>query len=212
MGLLEDGGNIYVNGHTQGDCYITGSWLWNYPGKSAASLYFDNGSSGWTAKQNVVSYTSLATNWLYLSGDSHNILVADNYHDSTHQNVGGTSNTVEDNALVTDSTMPASCKDIISASGPHYPGSPYPPIPHNIAFRKPATASSEYSPDSSALMAVDGDSQTAWSADGNSASSSSYLEVGLLVPAQISQVHILHRRDLYDAGWTTNFEVRASNH
>jgi hypothetical protein len=74
MGLLEDGGNIYVNGYTLGNMRAEGNFLWNYPGLTTANLYLDNGSDRWVLTNNLVLYTPATAHWLYLQVDSHDTL------------------------------------------------------------------------------------------------------------------------------------------
>lgn len=207
MGLLEDGGNIYVNGNTQGGSTIHDNWLWNYPAKTTGNLYLDNGSNQWTCTNNLVLYTSDTANWLYLQFDSSDNSVFSNYYEPAKEVNGPSSNKVYGNSPVSDQNFPPACKAIMQAAGPE---SPYKRnLSHNLSFRRPASASSTYSPPYSPQMAVDGDPLTLWSAASNSGTA--WFQVDLLQPFKISQIHIQTRYDMYDPSWSENFEIWASN-
>lgn len=212
MGVLEDGGNIYVNGVTQGGGTIHDNWLWNYPGKSTANLYLDNGSNQWVCSNNLVLYTSSENraHWLYLQVDSSYNTVYSNYFEANATQVTGpATNKVFNNIPLSDENFPPQCREIMKAAGPEAPYARH--LSHNFAFRRPVTASSTWSSDFNPNSAVDGNPLTSWSPAADN-KTYAWFQVDLLQPHVITQVHILMRYDTDELAWSTNFEIWASNH
>jgi len=212
MGLLQDGGSIYVNGKTISGCRMAGNWLWNYPAFTTANLYLDNGSSNWNCTNNLVIYTSATCYWLYIqvyAPTATDNTVANNYFENgAKMDPGPPSNKVYNNIGVIGSNWPPACIVIMSNAGPRSPYNRN--LPHNLAFRRPVFASTTWSPGYAPSMVVDGDPATSWSP--SPAAVAAWLEVDLLQSFVLTEVQILARRDNpYTPAWNSEFEIWASN-
>jgi hypothetical protein len=133
--------------------------------------------------------------------------VTGNYYERAKQYNGPASNTVTNNVEVMDSKFPQACLDIMAAAGPLPPY--HNRLSHNRAFRRPVAASSEYDIGHAASMAVDGNPDTSWSP--RAPGSAAWIQVDLLAPYVLSEIHILSRRDAYQRLWVADFQIWASN-
>ncbi|MFF0078956.1 discoidin domain-containing protein [Streptomyces canus] len=79
----------------------------------------------------------------------------------------------------------------------------------NLAYNKPASASSVFSPNTPASKAVDNDGTTGWSPTGSD--TSAWWQVDLGQAYQLGQFSLTTRQDLDQSSTRGNFEVRASN-
>ncbi len=115
---VDDQGGIYVVGGTSSSqpSHMTGNWVQGEPGDTAA-LYLDNYSSYWQVTSNVVA--QVAQCWLYLQvgSTSTNNTVQNNYHDTTVEQDGDSSNTVSNNPLVSDGNWPVAAQAIMNNAG-----------------------------------------------------------------------------------------------
>ncbi|MBO5069403.1 MAG: right-handed parallel beta-helix repeat-containing protein, partial [Roseburia sp.] len=120
---VADGGAIYTNGNTAGNNVIYGNYLRNQGGR-VATLYFDNGTTDWTAYNNVADTSETLTDrfngteiyWAYTSSTTKRVTLSDNYSVAAPW-IFGEDIVVEDNTEVPDLAWPTEALTIINTSG-----------------------------------------------------------------------------------------------
>jgi hypothetical protein len=141
---------------------------------------------------------------LYTDEGSNNMTLSNNVLSQTdgfiNQNANGSNVTLTNNATSGDS--------VIKASGLE---SAYQGLAAklNLAYNKPASASSVFGSNTPASKAVDNDGTTGWSPTGSD--TSAWWQVDLGQAYQLGQFSLTTRQDLDQSATRGNFEIRASN-
>ncbi|MEU2779785.1 RICIN domain-containing protein, partial [Streptomyces sp. NPDC007162] len=141
---------------------------------------------------------------LYTDEGSNNMTLSNNVLSQTdgfiNQNANGSNVTLTNNTTSGDS--------VIKASGLE---SAYQGLATklNLAYNKPASASSVYGSNTPASKAVDNDGTTGWSPTGSD--TSAWWQVDLGQAYQLGQFSLTTRQDLDQSSTRGNFEVRVSN-
>ncbi|WP_406442831.1 RICIN domain-containing protein [Streptomyces sp. NBC_00631] len=145
-----------------------------------------------------------AVHGLYTDEGSNNMTLSNNVLSQTdgfiNQNANGSNVTLTNNTTSGDS--------VIKASGLE---SAYQGLAAklNLAYNKPASASSVYGSNTPASKAVDNDGTTGWSPTGSD--TSAWWQVDLGQAYQLGQFSLTTRQDLDQSSTRGNFEVRVSN-
>jgi hypothetical protein len=220
---LPDGGGIYALDRQDGS-RMDHNWVFNDP-FPYGSLYLDNGSTGWTVEQNVVSNTS--TNWLFeQDGDpkATGNVIGTNYADTARCRAAedATCQNGVNQAQIVNGAWPTPARDIMALAGvePAYRAITGGPLPQNLAVGQPSFASSVFSEDHPVSGGNDGVTfspdfpRRGWSPA--SANGIHWWEVDLGRSTPIRQIQIQSRRDmdedmLIQLDARRNFEVWASN-
>lgn len=225
MGLLFDGGHIYVNG-IQTDCNMHNNWLSN---GGPPPIYVDGSGGcnasvcygqGWSIANNVVSQA--AAGWIFVQNDAYRNSVQFNFADTPLYRMGSNpTNIYANNTIVADGAWPQAAIDIMNNAGiePGYRDIIGPtPVPTNLAMRKPVTASSRSgtacgTPQATSYCPEKGnDGITMYSTVGLSAGPGpQWWQVDLGGLSTITQIQVATRFNADYPERRRNFEIWASN-
>ncbi|WP_055711904.1 RICIN domain-containing protein [Streptomyces torulosus] len=177
----------------------------------AAGIYHLSNDPGTVFNGNYIhdvvrtpSACTSAVSGIYLDEGSNNMTLSNNVLSRTdgfiNQNRNGTSVTLTDNRTSGDA--------VIKASGlePAYQGLA---AKINLAYNKPASASTVLNSGWAASKGNDNDSATGWSPTGSD--TSAWWQVDLGQAYQLGQFSLTTRQDLDQPGTRGNFEIRGSN-
>ena len=113
---LNDGGGIYMLGPQNGSL-IEGNWVHDQHTVTSGALYPDEGSAYSTWTSNVVTGIR-GSKWLHLwTGTIHDVLVADNFADTSVYLNKGTRCPMVNNSVFSPGKPPAAAKAIMDAAG-----------------------------------------------------------------------------------------------
>jgi hypothetical protein len=203
---LEDGGAIYVNGSQAAaqPSVMTGNHVENHSQRYGA-LYLDNGASHWQVERNVVS--GYAPAWLFAPTAEHNT-VRDNYAGADAGaavfKTPTSTNTVGDNT-VGATNWNVEAQTIMANAGlePQYAAIRNGEPQRNLAYGKPAAASSAFGPNYPASQA--NNERIATPGNGpysmpfaSAANGPAWWQVDLGAPHPLSKIQILFRQDGVD--------------
>jgi hypothetical protein len=216
MRALHDGGAIYTLGAQPGSV-IEGNVISNQ-GSRYGNLYLDNGTQGYTVRDNVVRLAPKAdlggaddpyrSYWLYVQvypRVARNNVVGVNYTDDPtplEPQPMDPSNSVVSPVLIGDA--PAEVAAIVAAAGS-------PLRPPNLAEGGAATASSVWNASFLAGRAVDGNAHAGWSAAAPSADPQPSWQLDLGATTLVSAIELVPRFSLDQPATRRDLEVRLAD-
>ncbi|MFK3677957.1 discoidin domain-containing protein [Microbacterium sp. NPDC090218] len=208
MGVLKDGGAIYTLGSQPGTV-VHDNYVRNVQNTWGA-LYPDEASAYITWEDNVVAQAS--SRWLHIwTSTIHDLVVQNNYTDSTQKTMAGTNIAYVNNQEGLTS-WPTAAQAIIDASGLESAYSDVRPVRDtNLALSASASASSVYSTSYPAGRANDDSTTGGWSPLGTEADARPWVQFDLGGQYNLSKIEFVSRQDIDWSETRRNFEVRASN-